>query len=209
MTINIRKPATEVFNSDGKRSTIIVNARGVGDTKNLTVVFVSAPLVISSADGFIGLNAAQALAGATILEEGNSGLTILHSDNDNEIYTISPARGTLQVDRTSGVVTARSSLEFEEDYVATLVLTNSVLGVAAVRVLTVAVSRDLAIRVPPPQPVVVAPDAAPGDFVYSAFLLGGEGVRNFDPASTDYFGTDGGVNEARITIKRAATDCVR
>ena len=204
VTIYIGKPATEVFNSDGKRVTIIVNAMGLGDTKDLTVVFVSAPRVISSADGFIGLNAAQALAGATILEEGNSGLTILHSDNDNEIYTINPTDGTLQVDRTSGVVTARSSLEFEEDYVATLFLTNSGLGVVAMRVLTVAVSRDLAIR-PPPRPVVVAPDAAPGDFVYSAFLLGGDDMRSFDPASTDYFGTDGGKNEARITIKRAAT----
>ena len=205
VTIYIGKPATEVFNSDGKRVTIIVNAMGLGDTKDLTVVFVSAPRVISSADGFIGLNAARAFAGATILEEGNSGLTILHSDNDNEIYTINSAGGTLQVDRTSGVVTARRNLQFEVNYVATLVLTNSVLGVAAVRVLTVAVSRDLAIRVPPPQPAVVALGALPGDFVYSAFLLGGDDMRSFDPASTDYFGTDGGKNEARITIKRAAT----
>ena len=205
VTIYIGKPATEVFNSDGKRVTIIVNAMGLGDTKDLTVVFVSAPRVISSADGFIGLNAARAFAGATILEDGNSGLTILHSDNDNEIYTINSAGGTLQVDRTSGVVTARRNLQFEVNYVATLVLTNSVLGVAAVRVLTVAVSRDLAIRVPPPQPAVVALGALPGDFVYSAFLLGGDDMRSFDPASTDYFGTDGGKNEARITIKRAAT----
>ena len=206
VTINIEKPATEVFNSDGKRVTIIVNAMGVGDTKDLTVVFVSAPLAISSADGFIGLNAARAFAGATILEEGNSGLTILHSDNDNEIYTINSAGGTLQVDRTSGVVTARRNLQFEVNYVATLFLTNSGLGVAAMRVLTVAVSRDLAIRVPPPQPAVVALGALPGDFVYSAFLLGGDDMRSFDPASTDDFGTDGGVDEARITIKRAAAD---
>ena len=75
----------------GRGSTIIVNAMGLGDTKDLTVVFVSAPRVISSADGFIGLNAARAFAGATILEDGNSGLTILHSDNDNEFYTINSA----------------------------------------------------------------------------------------------------------------------
>ena len=204
VTITITKPATAVF-EDEEMETVIVSVISAADMRNLTVVFVSAPRVISSADGFIGLNAARAFAGATILEDGNSGLTILHSDNDNEIYTINSAGGTLQVDRTSGVVTARRNLQFEVNYVATLVLTNSVLGVAAVRVLTVAVSRDLAIRVPPPQPAVVALGALPGDFVYSAFLLGGDDMRSFDPASTDYFGTDGGKNEARITIKRAAT----
>ena len=103
------------------------------------------------------------------------------------------------------MVTARRNLQIGVDYVATLVLTNSVLGVAAVRVLTVAVSRDLAIRVPPPQPVAVAVGALPGDFVYSAFLLGGDDMRSFDPASTDYFGTDGGEDAANITITRAAT----
>ena len=204
VAITITKPATAVF-EDEEMETVIVSVISAADMRNLTVVFVSAPRVISSADGFIGLNAARAFAGATILEDGNSGLTILHSDNDNEIYTINSAGNFLAVDRTSGVVTARRNLEFEVNYVATLVLTNSGLGVAAVRVLTVAVSRDLAIRVPPPQPAVVALGALPGDFVYSAFLLGGDDMRSFDPASTDYFGTDGGVNEARITIKRAAT----
>ena len=205
VTINIRDSATEVFNSDGKRSTIIVAATGLADKKNLTVVFVSAPRVISPADGFIGLNAAQALAGETILEEGDSGLTIWHNNNDNEIYTINSAGNFLAVDRASGVVTARRNLQFEVNYVATLVLRDRVSGVVAMRVLTVAVSRDLAIR-PPPQPVVVALGALPGDFVYSAFLLGGDDMRSFDPASTDDFGTDGGVDEARITIKRAAAD---
>ena len=69
VTINIREPATAVFNSDGKRSTIIVEANASADrSKNLTVVFVSAPRAISSADRFIDINIVDVSVGAIILK---------------------------------------------------------------------------------------------------------------------------------------------
>ena len=206
VAINIRNLATAVFDENGKRATIIVAAtRFLTNTNNLTVVFVSAPLAISSADSFIDINIMNASVGATILASINSGLTIWHNDNDDEFYTINSAGNFLTVGGTSGDVTAVEDLQIGVDYVATLSLTDSVSGVAAMRVLTVSVSEGLAIRTPR-QPVAVALGVARDTAVYTAILLGGEDDRSFDSVSTGDFQTGGGEDEAEITITRTAAD---
>ena len=209
VTINIRNLATEVFDGDGKRATIIVAAtRRLTNTNNLTVIFVSAPLAISSADSFIDINIMNASVGATILASINSGLTIWHNDNDDEFYTINSAGNFLTVGGTSGDVTAVEDLQIGVDYVATLSLTDRASGVAAMRVLTVSVSEGLVIRTPR-QPVAVALGVTRDTAVYTAILLGGEDDRRFDSVSTGDFQTGGGEDEAEITITRAADGCVR
>ena len=206
VTINITKPATEVFDGDGKRAAIIVTAMGVGATNTLTAVFVSAPRAISSADRFIDINIVNVSVGAIILASIDSGLTIWHNDNDDEFYTINSAGNFLTVGRTSGDVTAVRNLQIGVDYVATLSLTDGASGVAAMRVLTVSVSEGLAIRTPR-QPVVVAVGATEGATVYTALLSGGdEDDRSFDAVSTGDFQTDGGEDAAEITITRTAAD---
>ena len=188
VTINIREPATEVFNSDGKMSAITVAVTALADRRrDLTVVFVSAPRAISSADRFIDINIVNVSVGAIILASIDSGLTIWHNDNDDEFYTINSADNFLTVGRTSGDVTAVEDLQIGVDYVATLSLTDNVSGVAAMRVLTVSVSEGLAIRTPR-QPVAVAVGAAEGATVYTALLSGGdEDDRSFDAVSTGDF----------------------
>ena len=206
VTINIREPATEVFNSDGKMSAITVAVTALADRRrDLTVVFVSAPRAISSADRFVDINIVDVSVGAIILASIDSGLTIWHNDDDDEFYTINSADNFLTVGRTSGDVTAVEDLQTGVDYVATLSLTDSVSGVAAMRVLTVSVSEGLAIRTPR-QPVAVAVGATEGATVYTAFLSGGESDRSFDAVSTGDFQTDGGEDAANITITRTAAD---
>ena len=206
VTINIREPATEVFNSDGKMSAITVAVTALADRRrDLTVVFVSAPRAISSADRFIDINIVDVSVGAIILASIDSGLTIWHNDDDDEFYTINSADNFLTVGRASGDVTAVEDLQIGVDYVATLSLTDGASGVAAMRVLTVSVSEGLAIRTPR-QPVVVALGVLQDTAVYTAFLSGGESDRSFDAVSTGDFQTGGGEDAANITITRTAAD---
>ena len=108
VTINIGKSATEVFNSDGKRSAITVAVTASADRRrDLTVVFVSAPRAISSADSFIDINIVDVSVGATILKHRSiRGLRFGITITTTSSIRLTRRADFLTVGGTSGDVTA-------------------------------------------------------------------------------------------------------
>ena len=196
--------AVELFTLDGLELSLTLTARNESGEERgkATVTFVS------SARGFDGLGltarfaASELAAGMEVFAAPESGLTIWHSANESEAYTLEGANANLFTVGADGAVSVKTAFSLDADarYTLTLILRG---GEAEAR-------RGLTLELLSPffeaaeEPVTVAADALAGVAVFTLSLARQAGV-SFDGVEANGLRTEGG-NEAEIFLSSSAVN---
>ena len=199
-TVSLSSDAIELFTTDGLELELALTALGEGDeTATVTTRFVS------SARPFNGAGLRRAFLsdlepGDEVFGAAEASLTIWHSANESEAYTLEGANAGLFTVGMDGAVTALERLlaASEKNYELTLILSGG--GTVS--------RRDLRVELRPPflgaaDAVTVAADAAAGAAVFTLSLARQAGA-SFDAVAANGFRTEGGI-EATVFLSLAAT----
>ena len=200
-TVSLSSDAIGLFITDGLELELALTALGEGDeTATVTTRFVS------SARPFNGAGLRRAFLsdlepGDEVFGSSEAGLTIWHSANESEAYTLEGANAGLFTVGMDGAVTARERLlaASEKNYDLTLILSGG--GTVS--------RRDLRVELPSSflgaaDAVTVAADAAAGAAVFTLSLARQEGA-SIDAITANGLRTEGG-DEAEIFLSSSAVD---
>ena len=205
--LSLATDATVLFNADGLALSLTLTLTAEsGEEATGTVTFVSSAREFNGTGLSTLIVTAALAAGTEVFAAAESGLTIWHSPNENETYTLEGANANLFIVGAAGAVSARDEIRPTEltRYELTLALTDG--GVTARRGLTVEltpplldVSEDLSelngLR------VTVEARATVGDFVWGVAPPGGS-FASF--ANVNGFASAGGA-AAALSLATDAT----
>ena len=176
--LSLATDATALFDADGLELSLTLTLTGTGEEVTGTVTFVSSAREFNGTGLSTRIVTAALAAGTEVFGSSDASLTIWHSPNEDETYTLEGADAGLFVVGTDGAVSARDEIRPTEltRYELTLALSDG--GVTSRRGLTVEltpplldVSEDLSelsgLR------VTVEARATAGDFVWGVTPAGG------------------------------------
>ena len=198
--VSLTASAIELFTLDGLELSLALTAQGDGnETAMVTLRFVSSARPFNGA-GLRRIFLSDLEPGDEVFGAAEASLTIWHSANESEAYTLEGANAGLFTVGMDGAVTALERLlaASEKNYELTLILSGG--GTVS--------RRDLRVELRPPflgaaDAVTVAADAAAGAAVFTLSLARQAGA-SFDAVAANGFRTEGGI-EATVFLSLEAT----
>ena len=197
--VSLTASAIELFTVDGLELSLALTASDADESSTVTVRFVSAARSFNGA-GLRRIFLSDLESGDEVFGAAEASLTIWHSANESEAYTLEGANAGLFTVGMDGAVTALERLlaASEKNYELTLILSGG--GTVS--------RRDLRVELRPPflgaaDAVTVAADAAAGAAVFTLSLARQAGA-SFDAVAANGFRTEGGI-EATVFLSLAAT----
>ena len=202
--LSLATDATVLFDMDGLALSLTLTLTAeTGEETTGTVTFVSSARGFDGAGLFKSIAASMLPAGMNLFTASESALTIWHSPNESESYTLEGANANLFTVGAAGAISVQTDFSLDADarYTLTLVLRGG----------EVEARRDLTLELLSPfleaaeeSPVTVAADAAAGLAVFTLSLARQAGV-SFDGVEANGLRTEGG-NEAEIFLSSLAVD---
>ena len=202
--LSLATDATVLFDMDelALSLTLTLTAES-GEEATGTVTFVSSAREFNGTGLFKSIAASMLPAGMNLFTAAEASLTIWHSPNESESYTLEGADADMFDASAAGAVIVKTAFSLDADarYTLTLVLRGG----------EVEARRDLTLELLSPfleaaeeSPVTVAADALAGLAVFTLSLARQAGV-SFDGVEANGLRTEGG-NEAEIFLSSSAVD---
>ena len=105
--LSLATDATVLFNADGLALSLTLTLTGTGEETTGTVTFVSSAREFNGTGLSTRIVTAALAAGTEVFGSSDAGLTIWHSPNENETYTLEGANANLFDASAAGAVSAR------------------------------------------------------------------------------------------------------
>ena len=205
--LSLATDATVLFNADGLALSLTLTLTGTGEETTGTVTFVSSAREFNGTGLSTRIVTAALAAGTEVFGSSDAGLTIWHSPNENETYTLEGANANLFDASAAGAVSARGEIRPTElvRYELTLALSDG--GVTARRGLTVELTPPLLeadgdLTQLRGLTVTVEARATVGDFVWGVAPAAGGMFASF--ADVNGFASAGG-SAAALSLATDAT----